>query len=135
MSDETPSPEPALDEPDLPTIRPVPVFEEEPVEKPRHYVFRDTLVSQTRDGEFRLELDVPYNIARVIEGHTPREQLYRLLRLRGRTFRQRLAGARIARRLDRLDTTDSGDVIRRFWQAYGEREVVRLGESLRSAGS
>jgi hypothetical protein len=135
MSDPTPpeSSEPSLDEADDPKLAPIPVFVEAPADPPRHYVIDDTLVSQTRGGEVRIALYVPFRVTHLLADRSPREQLYRLLRLRGKNLRERWAGQRVVRRLENLDTTDSNDIVRRFWQAYGEREVARLGESLRSA--
>jgi len=131
--------EPTLDEPQFEVV-PVDVFDTDPEQKPRHYVVGGELVSQTADGEVRLPLRVPFRLLGDLADKSPRDQLYAVLRdhatPRGRRlvrwFRRR---PDLVQRIDELDYIDSGDIIRKFWQALGEKEQARLGESLRSIDS
>ncbi|MDZ4045177.1 MAG: hypothetical protein U1E32_05290 [Rhodoglobus sp.] len=118
-------------------VEPIPVFSAEPEEKPRYYVINDVLVGQTKDGEIRLPLHVPFRLIGLIEDLSPREQLYIVLRDRGEPnwFRRMIGwrkGKRLVQAIENLDAVDSWEVVRKFWQAFGEKEQARVGESLRS---
>jgi hypothetical protein len=119
-------------------VEPVPVFSAEPEgDKPRYYVVDDVLVGQTRDGEIRLPLHVPFRMIKLIEDLSPRDQLYMVLRDRGEPnwFRRMIGwrrGKRLVQAIENLDAVDHWEVVRKFWQAFGEKEQARVGESLRS---
>lgn len=120
---------------------PVPVFEIEPSELPRHCVIDGELVSQTDLGEVRISLRVPFRLIRTLALLTPRAQLYTVLidRERKPSWWSRLIfwrrRSRTVRTLEDLDYVDSEEIVAKFWQAFAEREQVRLGESLRSSAA
>jgi hypothetical protein len=126
MSDDTPVDEPKLDEPEL-FLKPIPVLEEKPAAPDRFYVLGTDLVCQTEEGELELSLKIKTKLQVELEDKTPREQLYIVLRSQGRDEQVEL--------IEELDLIDSREIVRKYWQAFGERNEARLGESLSSSPS
>lgn len=127
MSDETTAAEPTLDEERVELI-PVPVYAEGEDGGDRIRVVGRILVVDTEeDGQFCISLRIPHRVIPELEDKEPREQLYELLRHRGED--------ELVTRLDDADEIDSREIVRKFWQAWGERQEARLGESVRSSAS
>jgi hypothetical protein len=119
--------EPRLDEERFELV-PIPFLEKDPADPPRVRVVGSVLLFRTEDGEdLSLLLRVPRRLIPELEDNSPREQLYMVLRARGDDD--------IVDRIEDLDFVDSADIVRRFWQANGQRDEARLGESVRSSAS
>lgn len=128
MTDTTPA-ETMQEEEDDDTrvLIPVPVLDAEPAEKPKFYVFNDALVAQTGEGELRLSLKIKTKLVPVMEDKPPREQFDILLQAREEHH--------LIDFLDELDIVDSREIVRKFFQAFGEKQQARLGESFSSSHS
>lgn len=127
MSDEsTPDAEPALDEPTV-HLKPIPVVDETPDETERFYVLGSDLYCRVDGQTIGLSLRIKTRLQGELEEKTPREQLYIVLRSHDR--------ADMVEQIEDMDLIDSREVVRKYWQAFGERNEARLGESLSSSPS
>lgn len=131
MSDEPtpdvdPAAEPSLQEPTV-FLKPIPVYEDTPDEADRFYVIGSDLYCLVDDLTIRLSLKIKQRLEAELEDKTPREQLYLVLRNQGND--------QLVDVIEDLDIVDSREVVRKYWQAFGERNQARLGESLSSSPS
>ena len=108
------------------TLIPIPVFEKAPAGvAPRFMVVGGALVAQSDEGEFVISLKVPTKVVPLMEDLSPLEQIKVLLQSRG--------AEEDIERLGELDIIDSREIARKFFQAFGEKEEARLGESFTSS--
>lgn len=123
MPDDKPdlSPEPKKE------LIPIQFLDKEPRGKtPPYMVIGDEFVAQSTQGEFRVSLRIPVRTVREMEDHSDDEQLKMLLQSRG--------DEDALNRLEELDDIlDYREIVRKFWQAFAERQLARLGESFRSS--
>lgn len=122
-----PESEPTLDEPEIFLI-PIPTLEAKPDENPpRFYILGSDLICQTDEGELTLSLKIKTKLQPELEDLPPRQQLYIVLRSHGRDD--------LVETIEELDLVDSREIVRKYFQAFGQRNDARLGESFGSSPS
>ena len=107
------------------TLIPVPVFDTVPRKTPKFMVVGDTFTAQTDEGDLQIGLKIPTKLVPQLEDLPMLEQVKIILQSRG--DEDTLA------RLDELDIIDTREVARKYFQAFGEKEQARLGESFTSS--
>ena len=123
----TPTPEEAAAPAD-----PIPVFDAEPVKKPKYFVAGNTFFAQMEDG-WELQAPVKLSVRNVkkIQSLDPDadelDQLVRLFELLGNT--------EVVDKLMDADFLDSMQTAMAYFQAWEEKNEARLGELQRSSRS
>lgn len=119
--------EPSLDEPDIYLI-PIPMLDTKPAaDPPRFYILGSDLICQSDEGELVLSLKIKTKLQSELEDLPPRDQLYIVLRSHGRED--------LVDKIEELDLVDSREIVRKYFQAFGQRNDARLGESFGSSPS
>jgi len=108
-------------------IPPVPKFDSIPDDRPPFMVVDDVFYAQTDQGEMQVSLRIPRKTVPELEDLPALDQVEILLRSRGEEQGLELIGE--------LDIIDARLLARKFFQAFGEKQEARLGESSGSSDS
>lgn len=127
MSDDTPSQKQEEPKEEKRELIPIPVFDAHPKKAPKFMVVGDDFVGQTTEGEVVTTLRIPQRLIQSLEGLDTEQQLLFLLEHRGEQATLDL--------LPELDVIDYRELVRKYWQAFHEKEEARVGESFRSSAS
>ena len=117
-------------EKEAPKSEPVPFLDEEPTaSKPKTMVVGNTFIAQTSDetvGEIRIRLGFKTKLLRAIRDTGDEiDQVFALL--------DGIGDKKTADQLDELDIFETTEIVTAFFQAFGQKQDARVGESGRSS--